>query len=216
MNATLIHVFSYSILLAGIIGAIRLKWLDRSFLPFLILIWIGCFNEFLSEFLIARKMHTIINSNIYVLIEGLCITWLFYLQRLFKNASFFLHAILSSLILVWVIEITLIRSIHDVFIYYRIFYSFCIVFMSIQQINTLLTSSRTSIHTNALFLICIGFIIYFTYKILVNSFWLYGLKRSQDFVMGIYAIMIYINLFCNLIYALATLWIPRKQPSLLP
>jgi hypothetical protein len=216
MNATLIQIFSYSILLAGIIGAIRLKWLDRSFLPFIILIWIGCFNECLSELLIARKMHTIINSKVYVLLVGLYITWLFYKQLLFKNASYLLPTILSFLILIWVIEITLIRSIHDVCIYYRIFYSFCIVFMSIQQINTLLTSSRTNIHTNALFLICIGFISYFTYKILVNSFWLYGLKKSQDFVMGIYTIMIYINLFCNLIYALAALWIPRKQPSLLP
>ena len=65
------------------------------------------------------------------------------------------------------------------------------------------------------FLISIGFIIYFTYEILVEAFSLYGLNNSLEFQKNVYMILTYLNLFVNLLYALAILWIPRKRVHML-
>jgi hypothetical protein len=50
----------------------------------------------------------------------------------------------------------------------------------------------------------------------VHSFWIYGLTNSRNFLATIYLIMFYVNLFANLTFAVGLLWIPKKQPSLLP
>jgi hypothetical protein len=206
----------FLILLPALVGVIRYKRLDDTFFPFLVLLWVGCLNEILSEVLVYYRYPTIGNANIYVLIEGLCILAFFKRQALFDSGSRLYTFLTLFLLLFWVGETLLFASITSLSLYFRIVCSFVIVLLSIQQVNKLLTSTHTPLLTHSLFLICISFIIYFTYKILVYTFWLYGLKKSAAFVMSIYTIMIYINLFCNLIYTIATLWMPRKLPSLLP
>ncbi len=47
-------------------------------------------------------------------------------------------------------------------------------------------------------------------------FWLYGLRFSKEFLMNVTTILIYINLFTNLVFALAVLWMPAKHRFSLP
>ena len=79
------------------------------------------------------------------------------------------------------------------------------------MINRLILDERSGLIKNSVFLITIGFIVFFTYKILIEIFWVYGLNASRDFRVEVYRIMTYINLAINLIYALAVLWIPKKR-----
>jgi hypothetical protein len=216
MKIPFIVYLSLIVLIAGIIGAIRYKKIDSAYYPFLYFLWLGGLNEILSLTLIKLGLYSTANSNIYVLLEALLLTYFFKQLGIFRRDKTLYIVLMTAHILIWVFEVLLIRGIMESALYARIFFSFAIVLMSISCINQMLTSQRTPLKKNALFIICIGFIIFFTYKVLVNSFWLYGLKQSRSFVLNIYTILIYINLFCNLIYALATLWIPRKQPSLLP
>jgi hypothetical protein len=67
-----------------------------------------------------------------------------------------------------------------------------------------------------MFLICNAFIIYFTFKILVEAFWLYGVNESVNFQAMVFDISSYINVFTNLIYALAVLWMPMKRVFTMP
>jgi hypothetical protein len=53
-------------------------------------------------------------------------------------------------------------------------------------------------------------------KATVNAFWLYGLTKSKEFLLQIHIIMMYTNFITNLIFALAVLWTPKKQASILP
>ena len=82
--------------------------------------------------------------------------------------------------------------------------------MSIHINNMLIVTYRKKLLKNPVFLICSGFIIYFTYKILIEAFWLYGLKAGKGFRINVYLLLTWINLIVNLIYALAMLWIPKK------
>jgi len=216
MKIPLINFLSQSVWIAGIIGAIRYRKIDSSYYPFIYFIWLGAFNDTLGLILINFGFYTSVNGNIYVLLEALLLTYFFKRLGIFKRAFTLYIALITAHLLIWLFEVLLLRSIMEPVLYARIFFSFSIVLMSISCINQLLTTQRESLKKNPLFIICIGFIIFFTYKVLVNTFWLYGLKQSKSFVLNIYTILIYINLFCNLIYALATLWIPKKQPSLLP
>lgn len=216
MQYYIIAALSFSVFISGIIGLIRFKGISVTFYPFIFCIWIACINEVLSFILITNGFSNYINSNFYVLIEGCLITWLFKNLRLFGKAEFLFYVIIASFIAAWILETFIFGKITGMSSYFRIVYSFAIVLMSITTINKLIVSTRKNIINNATFLLCIGFIIYFTYKVLVQAFWMYGLNSNHDFLVRVYYILIFINLFTNLIYALAVLWMPKRLGFILP
>jgi hypothetical protein len=185
--------------------------MDRAYLPFMLLIIAAFANELTSEITGRVFKNTNVNANIYVLLESIFILWQFKRWKLFDRYRNFFHGLLGAFITVWLVECFLISKIIYIASYFRIFYSFAVALMSVQMINVLIVNESRSLAKNATFLICIGFIIFFTYKVLVEVFWLYGLNHSNDFRANVYRILLFINLFTNLIYALAALWIPRKQ-----
>ena len=81
--------------------------------------------------------------------------------------------------------------------------------MSVTILNRLIVS-QINLLTNSSFLICAALIIYFTFLALIEIFWLFGLDSSTSFRLNVYRIMAYINLFVNLIFAIAILWMSRK------
>lgn len=213
MNYYLVVSFSFSILIAGVIGFLRFHKIQKSYYPFLLFVWLGCLNETLSFLIVQSGMESIVNNNIYVLSEALVILYFFNRNRfLSKTYTLVLGFLIAG---GWFFETFFIRSITEMSIYFRIGYSFIIVLISIAAINRLLLFGEKNLLKNSMFLICVAFICYFTYKVLVNTFWLYGLGKSLQFLAFISYILIFVNLFTNLIYAFAAIWIPRKPPSLL-
>ena len=64
---------------------------------------------------------------------------------------------------------------------------------------------------NSSFIICCGFIVMLTYTLLTEMFYAYGLELSDAFTQNLNYIFIFMNLFSNVIYALAILWMPKRQ-----
>jgi len=169
----------------------------------------------LSYILIQNHYHNLLNNNIYALFESILILWFFKKLNVFKNSRVIFISILSLFILSWILQMFQLKTLDDLYLYFRILYSIIIVFLSIYTINSILITESKSIIRNPAFIICTGFVIYFTYYAIMNSFWLYGLTKSVEFTKFIIRILAYINLFCNLIYAIALIWIPRHRPSIL-
>ena len=215
MKFSFISVSAFSLLIPAIIGFIKFRTIDKTYYPFLFLIEIGCFNEILSYVLIQNHHHTLLNNNIYALFESLLIVWFFRKLNVFKKSQIIYVSILTIFIFSWILQILQLNTLDNVYLYFRILYSIIIVFLSIYTINSILINESNSIIRNPAFIICTGFVIYFTYYAIMNSFWLYGLTKSVEFVKFIIKILAYINLFCNLIYAFALIWIPRHRPSIL-
>lgn len=216
MNYTLVIVFSFSIVIGSLIGLIRFKKIDSTFYPFIFCLWIGLLNELIS-FLRTQNGHTTaINNNIYVLIESLLITWQFKNWGLLHRPRFLFQILFVLFISSWTFENFFVFKITYIGSYFRVLYSFVIVLMSVNGINDLIIRDKKDILRNPVFLICIGFIFYYTYKVLVETFWIYGLNYSRGFRNNVYFILTYVNLFANLIYALAVLWMPMKQRFTLP
>jgi len=211
MSYTLVIIFSFSITIAAIIGWIRFKDINPAYYPFLYLVWIGLVNEIIGYIITHRGYSNAVNNNTYVLIEAVLITWQFKKWELFERAKSLFVILLYSYILFWGIECFVFHRLFLIASYFRLYYSFVIVLMSINMINGQLMTESRNIFRNPIFLICIAFLIYYIYKVIVGIFRLYGLSGSESFKHHLDLFMPYINLFANLIFALAVLWMPKKH-----
>lgn len=177
--------------------------------------WLGSINEIISFFVTRARLSNAINSNIYALGEGILIVYFLYKHKLFEGKKKIFYAAIIFLSAFWLIDKFFIASINEFSSYFSIGASFTYVLMSINMINKLFLVGSKVLLQNAVFLICIGFVVFFTYALLVEVFWFYGLNSSSQFRLRVYRILTYINLGTNLIYAIALLWIPRKREYML-
>lgn len=231
---------AYSIGLAALIAIFKIRKAAPAYLPFFIFILVGFANEIVSFYTARYLGNNSVNNNIYVLIESLLLLWQFSRWRLFDNNRYLPQALGAAFVLFWVGEAFFFSSIVKVAAYFRVFYSFVIVLLSISMVNQLITTERGNLLKNAAFIICMAFIIYFTYKCLIEIFYIYGvivstgnpeynqiklenpqlyeklIKENKSFRVKVFDIMRVINLFCNLVYVVALLWVPRKSSSLMP
>jgi hypothetical protein len=206
----IIYFSAYSIFFPALIAVIRYRYISRSFYPFIFLVWVGMLNEVLSFQLISHGYQNTFNTNIYSLAEALLLFLQFYMWKLFISHRYFVW--LSCIIfLAWITDNLFLSSIHDYSSYFSVFYSFIIVLLSILMINKVIVAEKSSLFRNSIFLLCSGFVFYFTYNVLIETFWICGLNLSDEFKNRIYMILDYVNLFINMLYAIAILWIPRKQ-----
>jgi hypothetical protein len=186
--------------------------MDRSFRPFVVLIWLGCFSEILLGIIIKLGYYTIPEANVYFLIEALIILWFLCKQRLFERQPAWMPVLAFMFCGAWILETLIWKSIADYAAYYRVATSFIIVLLSITALNQFLLSFTKSLFQESRFFIYTGFILYFTLSVLINAFLLKGVDMSK-FVLNIQVIHLVVNIITNLLYGIAALHIP-KQPFL--
>ena len=210
MNHTLVFILAFSIIIPAIIAVVRFKKIQYGYLPFIFCIWTGLLNECISYGLI-KYLHkgNCISTNIYCIAEALLYTWLFKNFNFFLSRKFYIFLI-CFLCAVWLTDNVIISTITRFDSYFTIIYSMIIVVMSITVANRMIVN-QVNLLVNPFFLICSGCILYFSLLALTEVFWLYGLNLSKSFRLNIYRMMAYINLIVNLIFALAILWMHRKQ-----
>jgi len=212
-----VQILAFFILFPAVIGLVRYKKMLPSFHPFVFFIWIGLLNEIVSIFLPLLYKSNAVNSNIYVLAEGLMLLWVFYTWtfRYTKEKKLFL---ITGIVFffIWLADNVFFNSITRFNSVYRIIYSLVIVFLSVNHINRILIEERDSVIKNARFIICAGFVCFFSYRMVFEVFYLYDFNLSANFYNNLFNILIVVNLVCNLIYALALLWTPTRQRFTLP
>jgi len=209
-------VLGYSLLIAGLIALIRFRQIRPKYYPFIYLIWIGCLNEMLNHWLVANGHYNIINTNIYSLVEAMLLLMLFRNMGAMHRMPVLYWVLMAAFTLSWVVNNFILHPFGSTFSsYFFIIYSFPIVLLGINTINRVIVREREILRSPE-FLISIGIVVYFTYGIIVELFWIYGLNASKGFRINVYAIMYWINLVTNLIYALAVLWMQKRQAFTLP
>lgn len=216
MSYTWFVILSCSIFIAAIIGWVRFHKIAPAFYPFLICLWVGSLNELLSIVLPRFGYTTDINNNIYVLIEAILLCWQLKRWDGFDRHRLSFPLLIATLVSIWLLENVWLSSISVTESWFRLVYAFVLVLLAIQQVNKLILSERKSLLSNSAFLICIGIILYFTYKGMIEIFWINGFHTTAGFLINVYSVMIWINLFANIIYSFAVLWMPAKQRFILP
>ena len=208
-------ICTMSLAIPAMIAIVRYPVIERKFYPFVILIWVGMANELIALLMIHFFRSNAINNNIYSLLEAFLITWQFRRWNLFRNNLKYYYLLQALFLIAWVAEDFIFLSLHVFNSYFNIIHGFVTVLLSINIINLLITGGQVKLTTNPIFLICIAFILYFTFTILIEIFWRYGFNESRDFRGNIYFILDFINLISNLIFAVALIWMPTKQKYIL-
>jgi hypothetical protein len=169
-------------------------------------------NEVASTYLIKHYNSNAIGVNILNLIEGLLWLWQFRRWRGFtRRPKWEYPALAAGIVGTWAIENILLGRLFIFSSVFSLISSFMLVFLAINQVNRLIMEEKNNLLRNSKFLICSGAMIFHTYKIMVESFYVMKLNESNEFLSNIFIILVLVNLFVNLLYALATLWIPTRQ-----
>ena len=208
MNFFANAVFSLTVGISGVIGLVRFRKVDPVYHPFLYLVWIAFFQELCSILICCAGYSNVVLYNAYSLAECVLLCWQFRRWEFIQNEVFYC-ALLGVCVCFWGIE-WIVQPPPGFLSYFIIFYSFVLVLLSINAINQLLFRDMISLLRNPIFLLCICFILYFSFSALVESFWMAGLQRSKTFRLHVHALLCYINLLTNLIFAIAVLWMPLR------
>jgi hypothetical protein len=211
MNLTLIYILSYAVGISALLSLIRWKHILSKDYFFIAFLWAGTFNEIIGAYTAYVYKTNAIPSNIYTFISSVLLVCQFNNWQLFGSNKQIYKWFIGALTLFWLWENFVHGTIFQFGPYYRISYSFMIVLMAIHMINLLVLQKEIAISKNYVFLICIAFVLFFSTKILVEIFYLYGLNGSKNFRKLVYDIISYVNLLTNILYAIAILWIPKKR-----
>ncbi len=212
MTSFLIFLVSESILIPFIIGLIRWRRVVRRYQPFFILIVMAVITEAINGYLIKILHHSnAIPTNIYALTECILIAWQFHVWGLLQSRKPIFYGLLIAFFLVWVYEDLVLGYITGFPPYFRFLYSFLTVLLSVNKINFMITHENRNLLRSPDFLICIGFIVFFIYKILYEWAYQASLFGQSKIILNIIMLFGYINAFTNIIFAIAFLLIPARQ-----
>ena len=209
------HIVSnLSIALPAAAAFARRRELPAAWYPFLALLWLGFFNEILSLVLVYTIHTNAVNGNIYVLLEYTLLLLQFrcWNHKYTRLCWFAFAAGLAA----WVTDNLFLHSPLDNNSYFRIFYSFVIMFFSMDRLNRAAVLERQNLFKNAAFLACTGFLLYYCSKACIEVFNAVPLNLSPLFYMHLWGSLSMINFVSNLIYFTGVLCIPVKQELILP
>lgn len=211
MNFYLFAIFSYSILIAAGLGLYRLKKINTDYYPFIIYTILASFNEIYSYIIVTQYgLSNNANNNIYTLLEALIITWQFLRWGFFTRKNWLYYFLQSLFLTIWLFDLYWFAGLFSLFHHYRIYYAIVLVLICLASVNRLVFDNTQSLFKSTRFLVCAAFIILYTFKVITEAFWLYGLKHSDIFLFKVYGLFAYLNLIINLLFILAVLWIPKK------
>jgi hypothetical protein len=204
---------SLTILLPLTIGLIRFKLMDKAYRPFIFYLLAGFITE-LASFVLINIYHesNALLSNFFVLSEWLLVVWQFYRWGYFRNHKKSMYLLIVTLVAVWIAENVVFQNLKGFSPYFRVLYSFAIVLMSISIINYTIIHHYENVFRNAGFLICLGFIIFFVYKMVYE--WAYqvsSIKQYFTFSRQVISWFGYINAGVNIIFAIAILFFPVRN-----
>jgi hypothetical protein len=206
---------SLSIVFAVIIGIIRFRKINPSYYPFIYRVSLCLVVELVRRVLILHQNSAAtVVTNIFSLADFLLFAWLFHNWGLFKRDKKLFLGIISVFFVIWCVSTY--TAPHHIFspnLYFRILYSFTLIFFSVTTFNGLIINTRGGMLKNAKLWICIGIIIFYTLFIIICVTQLSVLREnvSKDFQRKFYDVMVFSNLFVNILYAGAALWIPRRK-----
>jgi len=203
----LMILLSLSIFLPTLAG-LFLFLKNKTITPFLLCLFLG---SIVTIFAILIKDYYLINSvvNVYILLEFILFLFQFKKWGLFKNNLNF-YVLISLNMLVWLYTGMYISDIGIRNTYFRVFYSIILVLSATDLVNKI-AFERIKLMKDYRFIICIGFIIFYFYNIIIETFCSTILSFSIQTFYDIFNIKSYLNALVNVLYFVALLCILKKM-----
>lgn len=206
-------LLSLVVLFPWIAGLVRFKSMRRMYRPFILLITIAVLTEIVSRITIYYyKTDNNAIINIYSLIEYILIITQFYFWRYHSRTRRWYPYFGLLCVIIWIIENLVLGNVmQDVGTVFRVSSSFIVVILTINEINYLIIHENRNLLKNARFLICIGFLIYFLYEILLEGSIYISQQEKNSTASRIIELSMYVNVLVNIIYGIAVCFIPRRS-----
>lgn len=198
---------SQSIIIPAIAGIIKIRH-TPVILPLLLCLYCSVMTEVLLYF---NKNPTVINLylNLYVLLEYFLLMWQLKKWGTLTRSRIFVSLMIFGLI-IWNFSTFVYLDHGSRNFVFRLFYSFILVLCSINLLSKL-AFERIQLMKDYRFLICIGFIVFYIYNILVEALCISSLDFSDELYKDIFNIKVYLNFAANIFYFIALLCIPKKK-----
>lgn len=216
MRILWMYILSASILLPFLAAVIRFSRISKVYHPFLYFMFIGFANESLNIGIIMSGRENTVNSNIYMLLEWILLSWQFKRWGLFQKREWLLSVITIIVLGVWIAENFIFFNINRYNSYFLIIYSLIISLMSISIINKLIVTERKKLTRNATFIVCVAFVMYYAITAFAEVFWLYGFDDYKALSGNIQNISLVVNFISMIFFTVAIIWMPKKQKFTLP
>ena len=208
MSVIFTFVLSQIMLFPLLVGLVRYKTVKVDYQPFLWLLVVGALTE-LTSFLLIEKKHIETNAvpvNIYNLCEWVLLAFQFHHWGFLKKKNRLFYGLLVGTSMIWVTENIILNQITVFRPYFPISYSFVIVILGVREINFMITHDNRTLIRNSRFLICIGLITYFLYRMVFEWSYQLSLQEVSGFTTTVISLYAYINVITNIIFGIA-LWI---------
>ncbi|RYF91428.1 MAG: hypothetical protein EOO03_01375 [Chitinophagaceae bacterium] len=204
-----LFLFSSTLLAAAVAGGIKVRSMDSRYRWIVVYLIAGVVNEVIGFFCGWWFRTNVVNNNFFMLAELLILNFQFmaWNQDDRKKQWYLLPVIFfSGLFLVT----SLLQGVKQPLVYFNFLYCFYLALCATTWLARLMATDDRPFYKNARAIICSCMMIYFSYRIIVEAFWLYGLNISAAFRIEVQAIIRWINLFINFLYLYALKWIPKK------
>ena len=215
MNFYVTAVFSLAIGISAVAGLAKMHRVEKGYLPFLLLLFVGFINEVVSIYFALRYHNNTVNYNIYLLLEAMLIAWQFQAWKLFQRRPGIYFGLQLTILIAWCTESFFIEDLFSFNRYCLILFAFIIVVLSIYQIAYMIFFETNNLLQHSKFIICVAFVVFFCGQIITESIGLYGLHLSKDFRTHVQTLFEYVNLFSNLLFILAVIWMPTRPRYIL-
>lgn len=212
MTATATFLLSLSVLFPFLVGLLRWRIISRRYYPLFILFSLALLAELITRYAVTSNKNSgwIPANNLYVLIESILIPLQFIVWGyLYKKLNVF-YLIAGILVLGWMAEHLLLGDITRLHPYFRMFYSLLTVLLSINTINYLVVHEERNLVRHPVFIICTGFIIFFTYQLVYEG--IYNIVSDLESIdtSKLNTAFSIINAVCNILYGIAFLIVPAR------
>ncbi|RPE08985.1 hypothetical protein EGT74_18405 [Chitinophaga lutea] len=205
------QLLSFTVLIPLIMGLVRMNRIRASYHPFLLFLFLAFTAEVVSEISIRLTRDNRVTNNIYIFLEAAIILYQFYTWGYLRRKKWLLGVLGTAYLITWTVENIGMGVLANGFSsYFVILYSLTTVFLSISEINLLITSYSGNLFRNAKFLICIGFIIIGVYSLITEGFLLID-PYNSSVSRRIFIIFAFINAFVNIVYAVAVYFLPVRD-----
>lgn len=212
MTATVIFLLSLSVVFPFLTGLLRWRIISRRYYPLFILFSLALLVELVTRYALTNKnLGWVPVNNLYILVESILIPLQFLVWGyMYKKLTTF-YIITGVLVLGWVTEHLLLGDITRLHPYFRMFYSLLIVLLSINTINYLVIHEERNLVRHPVFIICTGFIIFFTYQLVYEG--IYNIVSDLESIdtSKLNTAFSIINAACNILYGIAFLLVPARN-----
>lgn len=203
------NISAGSVVIPCIAALLKYNRLNREYLPFILMLAVALLNETISLLIVHKGYSNSINGNLYVLAEFLLITLQLYIWKERRRKAYLVFLITG--LLIWIADNLVFQPLSVPDSVFRLYGSFVIVFLSIDVLNKMVVAGNITLTRNAVFLTCTAFCIYFGIKAFIEVYFAIPYPFSLGFYRSLSLMMLYVNLFINLLYAFAVIWIPSKK-----